>query len=254
MLRKLIFPILLLVLLGGCDVFDDDNDDDTAATMPPAPPANTQTVSVDLEPGQVVGGGTTDGSASAELVLNLDDGSLSGVVTLLGITADSVVLNFGFAGAAGTLRTALQQDSDTEWSLPDGTVLDDADREQLLNGGMHILVTTADKPDGALRGQIITGDTVLLKTVLAGGQEVPPVPTMAAGVAFLTIDTGDGAIVAHVNTINAEDATASHIHQQAAGVNGGVLIGLMQDTGNPGHWFNDTAVLTESDRDRKSVV
>jgi len=247
MAKKLILTLFILVFLGACDVFDDDNDDDTAATQPPMPPANTMSISVDLEPALVIGGGVADGSASAELVLDLDDGTLTGVVTLLDISADSVVLNFGFAGMAGTLRTALDQDSDTAWSVPGGTVLDDTDRAQLMSGGMHLLVTTADNPDGALRGQIITGDTVLLKTMLDGAQEVPPVPTMATALAFLTIDTGSGSIVAHVNTVNADDAVAAHIHQQAAGVNGGVLIGLMQDTGNPAHWFSDAAVLTAAD-------
>ena len=57
---------------------------------------------------------------------------------------------------------------------------------------------------------------------LSGSFEVPPVTTTATGTAVVTIDA-DRSVKATV-TVNSMSATASHIHEGAAGTNGPVIV------------------------------
>jgi hypothetical protein len=63
-----------------------------------------------------------------------------------------------------------------------------------------------------------------VKVTLAGDQEVPPVKTQASGSGTITVNadkTVSGSI-----TVKGVNATAAHIHEAAAGKNGGVIIPL----------------------------
>jgi len=57
---------------------------------------------------------------------------------------------------------------------------------------------------------------------LSGANEVPPVTTSASGSGTVTIKP-DGSVSAHV-TVTGMTATASHIHEGAAGANGPVIV------------------------------
>ncbi len=57
---------------------------------------------------------------------------------------------------------------------------------------------------------------------LSGGSEVPPVTTTAAGTGTITIDA-DRSVKGSV-TVKDLTATASHIHEGAAGTNGPVIV------------------------------
>jgi hypothetical protein len=57
---------------------------------------------------------------------------------------------------------------------------------------------------------------------LAGSNEVPPVTTSASGTGTVTIKP-DGSVSAHI-TVTGMTATASHIHEGAAGANGPVVV------------------------------
>jgi hypothetical protein len=208
------------------------------------PPANTMAINANLAAAQVVGGSTETGTAAADLTLNLDDGALSGAVTLSGLTATGVTINTGFAGERGPAIVTLTQDNSTRWTVPPNAVLTAADQEALASGAIHVLVTTAAQPNGAVRAQLITNSDVSLQFVhLTDTQEVPLLTSAATAVAAITLDRSSGAVVVHVNTVGLADAVAAHVHRALAGMNGAILIGLNQDPNDVNHWSSDGAVL-----------
>ena len=240
---QIVLMVLVSLLLASCGSDDGDN------TTPPQtlPPENTQSFDVNLGPQYVVAGSDSEGSATAELTLNLDTDEISGDVELQNITATDVELRSGFAGEIGGLAVALESTGDTTWSIPDDTMLNDAQKANLNNGSLHLLVSTEAMPDGAIRGQILPEGIVVINTTLSGEQEVPPVQTDATGKAALTIDTEEQTLAIHVNTMGLDTANASHIHREAAGANGPISIGLMQDPDNVRHWFAENVELDASD-------
>ena len=71
------------------------------------------------------------------------------------------------------------------------------------------------------------GNSVLLTTTLTGSEEVPPVSTGATGTAIFTVNLSTGAITGSVIFAGLSgNATAAHIHQGAAGVNGDIKVTL----------------------------
>lgn len=208
--------------------------------------SNTNGIFVVLDDLQVITGGSPDGSATADVRFNRDDGSLSGKVTLNGLEADSVTLNLGFAGQAGTLVVALAQDSLTEWSLPADLILTTAQTNALDSGGLYLKMTTTAYPDGALRGQIVPGGIEVYFTKLTGSEVVPAVNTAASAVAALTVDTNAQAITVHINTLGLLDAVSASIFEGLAGENGSLIIDLSQDSGALSHWFVENLSLTSA--------
>ncbi|MDH3641520.1 MAG: CHRD domain-containing protein [Gammaproteobacteria bacterium] len=235
---KSLVAIALILSLAACG----DSNGNRNNAQPPPPPPNTTSVNVDLKSVEVIGGGAAGGTATASFTVNLDDSTVSGTVTLTGITADAVNLNQGFAGEAGPLLISLTQDSATAWSATDVDITQ-ADLDALNAGGLYVEVTTANEPDGALRGQLVIGDIELHFAVLSGMQEVPRLTTAATGLAAITLNRSSGDLVIHVNTTDLDDAVAAHIHQALAGTNGGILVELVADGALPSHWFAEDEVL-----------
>ena len=67
---------------------------------------------------------------------------------------------------------------------------------------------------------------------LSGDSEVPPVKTMASGIASIAV-AADGAVTGSVKTTGVA-GTAAHVHMGAAGKNGPVIIPLTK--GADGEW------------------
>jgi hypothetical protein len=65
---------------------------------------------------------------------------------------------------------------------------------------------------------------------LSGSNEVPPVTTSASGSGTVTIKP-DGSVSAHI-TVTGMTATASHIHEGAAGANGPVVVPFTKSADN----------------------
>ena len=78
---------------------------------------------------------------------------------------------------------------------------------------------------------------------LSGASEVPPVTTTASGTGTVTINA-DRTVGAKV-TVTGMTATASHIHEGAAGANGPVIVPFTK-TGDNTFAAPDGAKLTES--------
>ncbi len=95
----------------------------------------------------------------------------------------------------------------------------------MSNGSAYVNVHTTQFPGGEIRGQIanVTAQRSFVAT-LNGANEVPPTGSNATGMANFTLSS-DGASVHYlVQVSNIVNASASHIHTGAPGVNGGVVV------------------------------
>ena len=231
----LIVSVVSVLALSNCS---DSNNSSSSS------PANTRIFSVSLNPMQVINGGAATGSATAALTLDLTDNTLTGTVTLTGITGDTVTLNLGFAGEVGTVLFNLQEDSATQWSIPATSILTANVLETLDKGGLYLKVSKAI--DGALRGQILSGNIKLIFTDLSGNQEIPPVTATGSAKGAITLDPDTGNIIVHLNASGITGAISSHVHQGLAGVNGPIVFGLSQDPDNVDHWLSTGETLDSS--------
>lgn len=106
----------------------------------------------------------------------------------------------------------------------------------LLSGEWYLNVHTPNNPSGEVRGQIVADTTVVVTFPLSGLQEIPQVMSDAMGGGYALFDTTDNGVTLAVATTGVEDATMAHIHTGYAGVNGGVLVALAQDTSDLNLW------------------
>jgi hypothetical protein len=100
---------------------------------------------------------------------------------------------------------------------------------------------------GALAGCTTMSDSMYTQTVtLSGASEVPPVTTAATGTATVTIKPDHSVTVKE--TVTGMTATASHIHQGAAGANGPVIVPFTKTADNT-FVSADGAKLTDAQYD-----
>ena len=92
----------------------------------------------------------------------------------------------------------------------------------LLDGDLYINIHTAGRPDGEIRGQILTRTVDTVPFSLDGGQVVPPVATAATG--SCTADLSDDATLLDVDcTHDVTAPTAARLHQAPRGEEGPVV-------------------------------
>lgn len=209
------------------------------------PPPTILMIDVSLSAADVVGGSAEAGSATATVEYNETDGEIGVVVTLSGLTADSVSVRRGAAGATGDPALDLAAGaSASEWSVA-STPLPDADISALEAGGLYLAVTTAAEPDGALRGQILPSGVGVARVALEPRQ-VTAGGGIGAGSAWITIDDNAGLVTIHAATSGIDDADAATVREAAAGNDGPVVETLMQDTADAGHWFLDAVPFSQT--------
>lgn len=102
--------------------------------------------------------------------------------------------------------------------------------DTLLNNNIekYINVTSANAPNGLVRGQLNTALLLSKNVVLTGSEVVPSVTTTATGTAFLRLDSNYvlySKVV--VNNDPADAATTASVNQAAAGANGPVVLDLV---------------------------
>jgi hypothetical protein len=68
------------------------------------------------------------------------------------------------------------------------------------------------------------------RVTLSGANEVPPVTTSASGSGTVTV-SADCSVSARI-TVSGMTATAAHIHEGAAGANGGVIVPFVKEGDN----------------------
>src|SRR3990167_5410770 len=145
---------LITLTLGGC-FLDDDNNDSRGGRRAAQP--NLMTLNLVLEGDQEVPPVDSAATGSGTLQLNLDTGALTGSVTTSIANASMAHIHAGYAGENGPVVIALEA-SGAAWQVPANTVLDEEDREELLEGELYVNVHSDAHPDGELRAQILPED------------------------------------------------------------------------------------------------
>lgn len=212
---------------------------------------NTVQFAVMLSGDEEVPAAASQGSAQADLTVNLVTGEISGTLTVNGITPTAAHVHDAFAGTNGAVLVPLDQDAGDPglFTVPAATSLDAAAIDRLLAGALYVNVHTAAAPGGELRGQILPGDFVLRFTNLDGLAAVPRVDSVASGFAAVTLNRASGALVVEAQLAGLDDATQAHVHDAYAGNTGPVLIPLNQDLADTGHWFVEDGVLNAAGLD-----
>ncbi len=66
-----------------------------------------------------------------------------------------------------------------------------------------------------------------LTTTLTGAEEVPPADPDGSGFASISVNPGTGTVCYDVTTDDIDTVVAAHIHEEAFGVNGPIVVDLM---------------------------
>ena len=97
----------------------------------------------------------------------------------------------------------------------------------LINGNLYLNIHSAMYPNGEIRGQLALSKYLNFSVMLNGKQEVPAVNTNASGVANLMVNsTMDSLWIQLLANDLSGSIMGIHIHEGAAGTNGGVLTDL----------------------------
>ncbi len=206
---------------------------------------NTLQFDVALDGEQEVPASGSAATGQATLTVNAASGDVSGQLNVSGLDATAAHIHDAFAGSNGGVLIPLQQDAADPnlFTVPANAMLDAAGVDRLLAGALYVNAHTAAFPGGEIRGQILPDGVELRFTALTGAAEVPRVTTFARGRAAVTLDQASGALVVHAQVEELDDATQSHVHEAYAGSSGPVLVALLQDASDTGHWFVEDAAL-----------
>lgn len=151
-------------------------------------------------------------------------------VTLTGLAATAAHIHTGTIGINGAILFGLTQTAPASgvWVSAPDAVLTDVQLATLKAGGFYFNAHSVAFPDGEVRGQIARS---VRFASLSAAQEVPPNASLATGTGTLVVDpanrTASGSI-----TLSGMTATAAHIHLEAVGVNGAIIVTLTNAGGN----------------------
>lgn len=234
-----------ILTLAACSSSDDDND---SVVTPVVGTSFIFSLSSDESvPPLMVDGATGE----ANLLIDDATGDISGSVAVSGLTGQATMahIHTGFAGSTGPVIVGLTgNETGTLWSVNEGEQLNADGLAALATGSLYVNIHTEANPAGEIRGQIVPEGIEVLRSVLSGDQEVPVVITTASATAVATVDSASGAINATIFTTGVDDATMAHIHQAAAGSNGGVIQGMTQVVDVPGAWRTAADAMLEPDQ------
>ncbi|MGJ8661106.1 MAG: CHRD domain-containing protein [Bacteroidota bacterium] len=102
--------------------------------------------------------------------------------------------------------------------------------DDLAAGNIYVNVHTAANMNGEIRGQVMYDNQIAFDGFLTGAQEVPAVMTTATGTAQFSLNSTFTAINYSVQINGLSGAImGAHLHNAAAGVNGGVVVDLSGD-------------------------
>ena len=151
-------------------------------------------------------------------------------ITLTGIAATVAHIHPGAVGVNGAFIFPLSETAAGSgiWVSAADATLSEAQVASLRAGGLYFNAHSAALPGGEIRGQI--GRSVRFAT-LSGAAEMPANASTATGTGSLVVDPATRAASGSI-TLTGMTATAAHIHVAAVGVNGPVIVPLINTSAN----------------------
>lgn len=191
----------------------------------------------------------SDGVGNGSFVVNKETGAIRGTVEVSDLAAGvtEAHIHAGEVGLTGDIVLDLEQtEGATEWRVPEGSLLTDPQVSEVLAGDFYVDVHTLANPDGEIRGQLLLAKHEVVAVELDSGNVVPPIISAAEGRGFALIDHDAQAVDVNALVTGLNDASAAHVHQGYAGLNGDILFDL-ENTAS-GVWQTlDAQTLESSD-------
>lgn len=211
---------------------------------------NSPVIDVAVSAAEVFPRTNSTATGTGQLTFNLVTGTVTGGVTLSGITATLAHIHSAIAGTNGPILVDFVQSGTdpNRWDAEAGGVLTADQVNALLAGQLYVNVHSAAFPGGEIRGQIKPQGVSVAMAELSGDSVVPPVTNTATGFAAMTVTPNNATV--HVQTTEVDDATEAHVHNALAGENAAApLFTLMKDPTAPSHWLLEQQSITQADRD-----
>jgi hypothetical protein len=164
---------------------------------------------------------------------------VSGEIELQGIQATIAHVHTGAVGVNGPVLIGLvDHGGHGHFTVPEGTVMTDADVDELRAGDLYFNAHSAANPNGEIRGQI--GRRILFASA-SGAQEVPRC-LATPGVRPTTPTRRVGGAL----SVDGFSPTAAHIHQAPDGANGPIIVNMTPTAAGSSDWVVPTnaAALT----------
>lgn len=194
-------------------------------------PSISNTFSTLMSGDQEMPANTSGANGYGTVVLDPVTKNLSGVLVTNSIVGTAAHIHIGLPGVNGPVVIPLAG-GPTVWTVPAGTILTDVQIADLAAGAYYFNVHSTAAPGGEIRGQL----TRQLRFVaLSGANEVPAVASAATGTGVLAFDPVTSQISGFVQTSGIV-GNAAHIHEGAAGVNGGIIVPLAETPVGSGRW------------------
>jgi hypothetical protein len=141
----------LLVVAGCSQKSDRAASDQSGRTMAArAPAAGGELLNGSQEVPAVL---TTRATGLSTIAVDSNK-NVTGKVQTSGINATAAHIHMAPAGQNGPVIVPLTKSSETEWSVPAGAKLTDAQYEAYRQGNLYVNVHTADNPNGEIRAQL----------------------------------------------------------------------------------------------------
>ena len=124
----------------------------------------------------------------AHIEVQPESGIAHASVSLQKLAATAVTINEGFAGETGPvlLRLAPRAGAEGEWDLPANATLSAEQLQELRQGRLYALASSAAHPMGEIRGQLTPANVVVRFAELAPNTEARALGIKASGVAAAT--------------------------------------------------------------------
>lgn len=150
--------------------------------------------------------------------------SVSVDLKLSGIAATAAHVHAGAIGTDGAIQFPVTVDGTGNRFTLSGATLSAWQLDSLRSGDLYLNAHSAAHPSGEIRGQL--GVRVFSATA-GGANEVPATSSAATGRALFSLHPDTGELKGQY-AVNGMAATLAHIHMGDAGVNGPVLLGLIE--------------------------
>jgi hypothetical protein len=163
--------------------------------------------------------------AHGSFILSADMGNVRFHISTTATPMD-VIVHRAIAAMTGTVAFPLSTASPVGATMDGVLQLANGDADDLQNGRFYLNIVTAANPTGELRGQFIPPGSTLFAGVLSGGNEVPPIPSMASGGAQFVLSP-DQTHLHYEAVVNGVIPTEAEVDNGVAGQTGAMIIPLM---------------------------